>query len=155
MRALRRNYSSGSILLTAIDLGIIQSITVRDRDLGHYRVDDGKHLFLISATRSGAGWTVSLKPCLLDTLRDVYEHTEARGQRSFFERAFLWIACGDECCELWPGEWATVLDLTACGSSQIIRIDRPPNCSFRVRGSGGELRHTIPLERFPTLVAAA
>ncbi|NBC19217.1 MAG: hypothetical protein GVY18_18080 [Bacteroidetes bacterium] len=155
MQTLLRNPSIGSILLEAIDAGIVRQIFVRDSDIGHFQVDHGAHLFLVSARRNGRGWMATLSPSLLDALTNAFGRVETHGQQSLFGGPHLWIVCGGECCVLRPREWIQVVDLDAVADTQAIRIERPPNCSFRVRGPGGVLAHTIPLRRFPSRAVAA
>lgn len=135
--------------------GNLQTIVVRDVDLGHFMVDHGTQVFLVSARRSGPGWKATLAPSLLEKIADVHNQTAAHYQKDLFAGPYLWLACGGECCELWPREWAQVIDVHDRATAQHLRIERPPNCSFRVRGSAGELPHTIPLKRFPSLAVAA
>jgi hypothetical protein len=155
MPTLRNNRSVGSILLQAIDSGTIHKILVRESEVGHFQVDHGAHLFLIPARPSGSGWRAILTPPLLEKLAAVHNQEAAHGQRNLFGGPYLWVVCDDECCVLQPEEWTQVIALGEPLAEQSIWIKRPPNCSFRVRGDAGELPHTIPLKRFPSLAVAA
>lgn len=153
MPNLGGNPNAGSLLLEAIDAGVIQKFIVRDKNIGHFEVDNGKHLFILSARSSGSGWSVMLEPPLLQKLGEVGSAKVCHGQRALFEfeGAYLWIACGEERCELYPREWRRILDPSDNTTEQAIKTRRPPNCSFRVHGSTGRLSHTIPCSRFPSL----
>jgi hypothetical protein len=158
MSILRSNHNAGSFLIEAIDTGAIQKFLVRERKLGHFEVDHGKHLFLIPARSSGgSGWTATLGQSLLQKLVELNKRED--GQRDLFGhshfRSYFWIACGGECCELYPQEWKQVVDLTGSPTEQMIYVERPHNCSFRVQGSAGKLPHTVPRERFPSLAVPA
>lgn len=160
MPNLRSNPNAGSVLLKAIDSGKIQTIDILDIELGHFQVDHDAQVFLVPARRSGLGWRATLGPSLLKKVAGVQPQAKAHHQRElfadpYFVDPYLWLACSGDCCELWPSEWTQVIDVHDRTTEQHIQVERPPNCSFRVRGDAGELPHTIPLKRFPSLAVAA
>jgi hypothetical protein len=157
MPNFRGNPNAGSLLFEAIRDGTIQKFIVRERKIGHFEVDDGKHLFIVPARSREAGWSAILDQPILQRL--VKLEDPVHNQRDLFEhshfRCYFWIACRDECCELWPQDWQRIIDLSDRETTQSIYLKRPPNCSFRVRGSNGDLPYTIPRCRFPSLAVPA
>lgn len=153
MSILRSNHNAGSFLIEAIDTGAIQKFLVRERKIGHFEVDHGKQLFLIAARSSRSGWCATLGRPLLQKLAELNRKDDA--QRDLFRRIYFWIACGSECCELRPQEWKQIIEAGDTSTEQKIRLKRPPNCSFRVRGFAGKLSHTVPRKRFPSLAVPA
>ena len=158
MPIFRSNPNAGSFLIEAIEAGVIQKFVVCDGSIGHFKVDDEKHLFLMPAHSRGSGWATPLEEPLLRVLADVRNENASHGQQKLFKSpclSYFWIVCGDECCELYPEEWKQIIELDDSSTEQTIYVKRPPNCSFRVRGSAGKLPHTVPRERSPSLAVPA
>jgi hypothetical protein len=159
MPNFRGNPNFGSLLLEAIRDGTIQKFIVRDSKVGHFEVDHEKHLFVRSARLRGSEWVARLGQSLLQKLSELDSREKSQSQGDLFEpshiHSYFWIACGSECCELWPQEWKQIIEVGDTSTEQKIRLKRPPNCSFRVRGFAGKLSHTVPRKRFPSLAVPA
>jgi hypothetical protein len=136
-------------LQRAVSAGIVHTVEFRDDRLHHLKVNRTADVFSFSARRDGSVWVTRLDA---DDLRRL-----ARVQREadLFSGPYLWIRCGAEFCVLRPDEWRRVVDLTPTPRRQHIYVERPPRCSFHVRGDGGRLSHTVRVNRFPSLALAA
>ena len=119
--------------------------TVLSRDdsfgRGGYRVNQTIGLFIKYSTHNSS-WQF--------TFQAEHQHSLREMLRLFPNKTYIALVCGEKgICLLSYGDYATVINENFT-TQESITVDRPPRGCFRVRGSQGELDHTIPENRYPT-----
>lgn len=138
----------GAVLRRSIKDGAVQKIAEADDHPGHFIVDENKHVLVKHAQSSPSTWRFTFSPQLIETF------VTLQSAAGLFGGTYLWLVCDHEAvCELGVDEWSAVLNIDSPEGQQTIRVSRPPGHSFAVTGSAGNLAHSVPANRFPSLDA--
>jgi hypothetical protein len=107
---------------------------------GHYLINSNRHVLIKYRKNDGNSWRFTFQPSEIAAIRKI------RAKSQF---TFVCLVCGNvTVCALLFHEIETLLSF-AEEDQQSITVDYPAGASLRVRGTNGELPHTIRHNDFP------
>ena len=115
----------------------------------HFRLNHDHQFVLLSARDANGLWEAALHKDVITLLRSLIE-----GQGELYKHHSLVLQCGEDRCWLYEVEWRQLVDLDQAVGQKIF-ARRPQNCSFRVWSESGQLKRTVPLNRFLDFATAA
>lgn len=145
MKIQEKHTFHGAALAQIVEHPSFKALNTASSHYGHYRVNTDKQVFVKYRTGDGSPWQFVFSSDEMRKLRRAHQSEDD---------TYLCLVCGSTTvCALNQEETDTVLDM-AKNNTQSITVEVPQGCSCRVRGSGGQLRGTVPHNSFPNKVFA-
>lgn len=127
----------------------ISSLAELGDKAGHFCINEEAFLLVKYSSASESPWRFSFHPGDLPIL--VKDHN--RG--GLFGGSYVCLVCGfNSVCMLREDEWSALLHLDSTDRQQTVTVRRAVGRSFAVSGTAGQLKHKVPVSRFPSLIFA-
>jgi len=143
MKIQEKDWFHGSALTQICEHESFTALNKASEKIGHYQVNHDKRILVKYSSADETPWQFTFRPVDVETIREDIEADQ---------NPFLCLVCGhDTICVLLADEIEELLDLES-DDAQWVRVEYPEGGSMRVRGSEGELDHTIRHNAFPNVL---
>ena len=143
MKIQQKDLFHGAALTQLTEHASFKALNKADKKYGHYMVNTNRRLMVKLTAKEHGPWQFTFQPDDLDTLRSDFATRN--------NKTFVVLVCGETTiCLLNRQDFKVVVDINAT-SAQWIRVDIP-RARMSVRGSKGELTHSIAHNSFPDTV---
>ncbi|MBL0558147.1 hypothetical protein [Aeromonas caviae] len=140
MKIQEQDQYHGPALMQIVEHPSFKALNKGSSRYGHYLVNADCHVFVRYSKAEGDSWSFTFTPEQLEPINNIVQSAAD---------VYVCLACGEySICLISQEQLESIIDLEAT-ESQWVKASAPEGKSFRVSGSLGKLKGTIPHNAFP------
>lgn len=143
MKIQEKDWFHGSALTQISEHESFTALNKASEKIGHYQINHDKRVLVKYSSAEESPWQFAFRQDDVETIGSDIEADQI---------SFLCLVCGyNTICILTADDIEELLDLES-DENQWVRVEYPAGSSMRVRGSEGELIHTVRHNAFPNIL---